>query len=99
MLGEGSFLALLSTHFMTRLLDERPNASQVSRRGAWLGYVLSTAAGIYSLYYFFFLLIFHNLYAGFQLLAPRARSLPSPEPSRRPPFLSWLSAQDALFLF
>ncbi|MDP3045977.1 MAG: glycosyltransferase family 39 protein, partial [Chloroflexota bacterium] len=95
----GSFLALLSTHFMTRLLDERPNASQVSRRGAWLGYVLSTAAGIYSLYYFFFLLIFHNLYAGFRLLAPRARSLPSPEPSRCPPFLSWLSAQAALFLF
>jgi hypothetical protein len=94
----GSFLALLSTHFMTRLLDERPVASQPSRRGACISYVLSVAAGIYSLYYFFFLLIFQNLYAGYRLLALRMRPRTGSEPRLRLALQRWLSAQTALFL-
>ena len=94
----GSFLALLSTHFMTGLLDERPIASHASRRGVWIGYVLSAAAGIYSLYYFLFLLIFQNLYAGFRFLKPGPHPASASRPGPPPSVQIWLSAQAALFL-
>jgi hypothetical protein len=92
----GGFLALLSTHFMMRLLDGRPAASGPTRRGDWIGYVLSAAAGIYSLYYFFFLLAFQNLYAGIQLLRPRPLPASASRPNPRPSLLLWLSTQAAL---
>jgi hypothetical protein len=94
----GSFLALLSTLFMTKLLDGRPIASHSIRRGHWIGYVLSAAAGLYSLYYFLFLLVFQNLYAGLRLLAPPARSQPASEQRSPTRFRLWFSAQAALFL-
>ena len=55
----GSFLALLSTYCLARLMGAGNQARDW--RFPWIGYVLSAAAGIYSLYYFFFVLVFQNL--------------------------------------
>lgn len=56
----GSLLALISTWLMVRLLDDRPQDRRPSDFIFLLGYVLATAAGLYSLYYFVFLILAQN---------------------------------------
>jgi mannosyltransferase len=79
----GAFLGLVSLYCLMRLYgltggdsQGRPNSaggSSSALAGAWrffLGYVLSAVAGLYTLYYFAFLLIFENLFVfGWWLVA------------------------------
>jgi hypothetical protein len=84
-----SALALLPTA-TSAPADRRPPL------GPWLAYVLAAAAGLYTLYYFAFLLLALNLLVLRRLWAqPR----PVPQPATRRPFLArWLAAQLAVLL-
>jgi mannosyltransferase len=60
----GALLGLLTLYCLMRLLGlwgRTPEAKGAERR-FWMGYVLAAAAGLYSLYYFAFLLLFENLF-------------------------------------
>ena len=97
----GAFLGLVSLYCLMRLagLTGRDGqgppvsaeAPSDARGAAWkffIGYVLSAVAGLYTLYYFAFLLIFENLFVfGWWLAARRRR--------RHPPALlrRWVLAQ------
>lgn len=67
----GAFLGLISLYCLTRLLHMRAAADPEAEASpdpakagliVWVCYVLSAAAGLYTLYYFAFLLLFENLF-------------------------------------
>jgi 4-amino-4-deoxy-L-arabinose transferase-like glycosyltransferase len=97
----GAFLGLVSLYCLIRLADltgRDDQAQSVSAEASihgrggkwklWIGYVLSAVAGLYTLYYFAFLLVFENLLvSGWRLASRRARRDP-------PAFLRrWVLAQ------
>jgi hypothetical protein len=57
----GSLLALASTWLMLRLLQRDPAGARPPALAAWWGFVIATAAGLYSLYYFAFLIVAQNI--------------------------------------
>jgi uncharacterized membrane protein len=67
----GAFLGLASTYFFARWLtvDRRPTSADRAVRSTlyaprdFIAYVITSALGLYTLYYFAFLLVFHNLVA------------------------------------
>jgi mannosyltransferase len=91
----GALLGLVSLYCLTKLVGLTKGDGQgppfsagapPGRSGAtwrlFIGYVLSAVAGLYTLYYFAFLLIFENLFVfGWWVVARRAR--------RQPPELLW----------
>lgn len=102
----GAFLGLVSLYCLMKMvgLTSRDGqgppvsagAPSDGRGGAWkffVGYVLSAVAGLYTLYYFAFLLVFENLFVfGWWLVARRARRHP-------PVFLRrWVLAQVLVML-
>jgi len=71
----GAFIGLVSLYCLMRLAGlarvgeggqapstENPTGGRSGVSGFWLGYILSAAAGLYTLYYFAFLLLFENLF-------------------------------------
>ncbi|HEM61397.1 MAG TPA: hypothetical protein ENO24_03815, partial [Chloroflexi bacterium] len=96
----GAFLGLASLYCLVKLagLAERDSGADRQPEGGsprhrplwlyWLGYVLSAAAGLYTLYYFAFVLLLENLFVFGWWLAARVRS------QERPLSLhQWLPAQ------
>lgn len=61
----GAFLGLASTYFLARLMivDRRPLTDDRRWLRNFIAYVITSALGLYTLYYFAFLLVFHNLVA------------------------------------
>jgi mannosyltransferase len=87
----GAFLGLISLYCLMRLAgltgrtggghgtDTRSQPGSESRVWRfWLGYILSAAAGLYTLYYFTFLLLFENLFVVAWWLAARHRRQEQP---------------------
>jgi mannosyltransferase len=86
----GAFLGLVSLYWLTRLvgLTGRDGQGVAVSVGApskeslvtwrfFIGYVLSAVAGLYTLYYFAFLLVFENLFVfGWWVAAKRAQGQP-----------------------
>ncbi|MFQ6014801.1 MAG: glycosyltransferase family 39 protein [Anaerolineae bacterium] len=102
----GAFLGLASVYFMMRL---RPGTRLGADRGLglklasniwpWMGYVLTAVLGLYTLYYFFFLILFQNLYVFARwLLTRRIETRAVPEMFFRPPIPRWLAGQAAIFV-
>jgi mannosyltransferase len=100
----GAFLGLVSLWSIVRLTrlqapasagpgDKAPSRSPMRTLILWLGYVLSATAGLYTLYYFAFLLLFENLFVFGWWLANRVRQLDFPLSMRR-----WIVAQFAVLL-
>ncbi len=96
----GSFLGMLTLYALVRLWERLETGDGRSGRllsssKAWLLWVLAAAAGLYTLYYFAFLLIFENLFVlGYWLwLRRHCRALISSVNAR---FVSWLGAQVAV---
>jgi hypothetical protein len=78
----GALLGLLSLIFLLRLMEAPAG------KGNWLGYIIVSALGLYSLYYFAFLLLAFNLVALIWWLCKRkGRTL-----------LRWFLAQGAVLL-
>jgi mannosyltransferase len=85
-----AFLGLVSLYCLMRLagLTRRGEGGQATARGTsgvrggawwfWLGYILSAAAGLYTLYYFAFLLLFENLFVVGWWLASRCTKRKQP---------------------
>lgn len=100
----GAFLGLISLYClvrlagMTRLTSSRPlgqvetssDGDQAKLR-FWIGYILSAAAGLYTLYYFAFLLLFENFFVVGWWLFNRAKERKAPLSLAR-----WLLAQAAV---
>lgn len=94
----GSFLGTLTLEAMVKLW-ERSGTERGSRwtrplslSKTWIVWVLAAAAGLYTLYYFAFLLIFENLFAlGYWLWLRRHLQAPAPSANER--LVSWLGAQ------
>lgn len=61
----GAFLGLAATYFFVRLMtvDRRPLTDDHQWLRNFIAYVITSALGLYTLYYFAFLLVFHNLVA------------------------------------
>lgn len=103
----GAFLGLVSLYCLSRLAGLTRNGAGEhvggaetppgGRRGGawkfWLGYILSSAAGLYSLYYFAFLLLFQNLLVIGWWLTSRLRESQRPLLLRR-----WLLAQALILM-
>jgi mannosyltransferase len=76
--------------------ETEAKASSVGGRTSfrfWIGYIISAAAGLYSLYYFALLLLFENLFVLGWWLANRLNKRKGPLPLTR-----WLLAQGAVLL-
>jgi mannosyltransferase len=95
----GAFLGLITLYCLLRLVQVHgessptPPGAKTSSISFWMGYILSAAVGLYTLYYFAFLLLFENLFVLGWWLANRA--------NRRKGLLSlarWLLAQGAVLL-
>lgn len=100
----GAFLGVISLYClvrlagMTRLTSSRPlgqvetssDGDQAKLR-FWIGYILSAAAGLYTLYYFAFLLLFENFFVVGWWLFNRAKERKAPLSLAR-----WLLAQAAV---
>ncbi len=97
----GALLGLVSLYCLTRLAGmarrdvrgDGPSNEDLSARDSrpwlfWSGYVLSAAAGLYTLYYFVFLLLFENLFVVGWWLVGRLRGREHPLSLGR-----WLLAQ------
>lgn len=84
----GAALGLLATWNLWRSAPHAGHAPSPARRRAWLGYVLTAAAGLYTLYYFAFLLAAVNL--GYLLTHVGQR--------RCVPWRAWCAAQAAIIL-
>ncbi|MCS7222796.1 MAG: glycosyltransferase family 39 protein [Anaerolineae bacterium] len=104
----GSFLGALTLYALVRLW-ERPETERGMRwpcsslrSKAWIIWVLAAAAGLYTLYYFAFLLVFENLFALSYWLWLQRRSTRSPRNSLdrdlHARLVSWLSAQVAVLV-
>ena len=96
----GALLGVLSFYFLLRALSPAPNPLSLSRRvtpregvRSWLPYVLCTVLGLYSLYYFVFLLVFENLAVFVWWLAARRRRWPA-----TPDIRAWILSQIAVLL-
>jgi 4-amino-4-deoxy-L-arabinose transferase-like glycosyltransferase len=86
----GAFLGLVSLYCLARLAglagrgsgaDRQPEGASSPRRPRWifwLGYILSAAAGLYTLYYFAFLILYENLFVVGWWLAARVRNRERP---------------------
>lgn len=61
----GAFLGLAATYFFARLItvDRQLLTDDRRWRRNFIAYVITSALGLYTLYYFAFLLVFHNLVA------------------------------------
>jgi 4-amino-4-deoxy-L-arabinose transferase-like glycosyltransferase len=96
----GAFLGLVSLYCLAKLagLSGRDSGADRQYKGPspprrrrwifWLGYILSAAAGLYTLYYFAFLVLFENLFVIGWWLAARYQDRDSPLSLER-----WLLAQ------
>ena len=103
----GAFLGLISLDCLVRLaglqgpafLEGRDKAeapSVAEAKGSsrlWIGYILSAAAGLYTLYYFALLLLFENLFVIGWCLSNRFKKVESPLSLAR-----WLQAQGVVLL-
>ena len=82
----GALLGLVSLYSLLQLL------ARAKGRVYWVGYILSAALGLYTLYYFAFLLVFLNLFVlGWWLWARR-------QETRASVLWYWVLAQLAIFL-
>lgn len=96
----GAFLGLISLYCLMRLTAVQGRSSLQARGiadktslGLWIGYIVSVAAGLYTLYYFAFLLLFENLFVIGWWLTNRVRRADGPLSLAR-----WLLAQAVVLL-
>jgi hypothetical protein len=75
----GAFLGMITLYCLIGFLEQEGDNQQPRvkgvRRVKWLGYVVAATLGLYTLYYFAFLLVFANLYVAWRL-AFSSHSLP-----------------------
>lgn len=89
----GASLGLISLYSLLRLLAPPESRTQnMECRVCWVGYILSAALGLYTLYYFAFLLVFLNLFVLGWWLGVRRRG------GRVSVLWHWVLAQLAVFL-
>jgi len=84
----GASLGLLSLLFLLRLIKSQGRLRKV----CWAGYILASALGLYTLYYFAFLLLAQNLMVIGWWLARWAKG------KQRVSLLPWVSSQIGVFL-
>lgn len=89
----GALLGLISLYCLMRLAGTTAQEGNGESRWYWLGYVLSAVAGLYTLYYFAFLLFFENLFVFGWWLFHRLGRKGAPLP-----LAHWLLAQGAVLL-
>ncbi len=92
----GSFLGLVTVYALLQLWSEREDRPGATRRAwtPWLVWVLAATAGLYTLYYFAFLLVAQNLFAVGYWWWQRRRGLEGTD--RR--MIRWLGGQAATVL-
>jgi len=84
----GASLGLISLLFLLRLMKSQPRLP----RRHWVGYILASALGLYTLYYYAFLLLAQNLMVIGWWLSRRIKG------RERFSLLPWLSSQIAILL-
>jgi hypothetical protein len=104
----GAALGLIALYGAMRMLEmpqnpgaPGPNGWRAVLSAPWLTYVLAAAAGLYTLYYFAFLLFFLNLFVLAWLLFRRRPPMSAPAAPASlllSPLVGWLLAQLALVL-
>ena len=87
----GAVLGLASVYFFIRLLNS-------ARLSDFAAYVLVSAAGLYTLYYFAFLLVFENLYSVFRIAYSVLRNRGYEIRNTQSVLRTWLSSQLAILV-
>ncbi len=91
----GALLGLLSFYFLMKALivshDQKPGNTE---RAFWISYIVCAALGLYTLYYFAFLLLFENLAALAWLVAQRRDVGHTGDASAK----RWMAAQAAVLV-